>query len=100
MMMMIMMMNFLLQLGFHPVTVVGKLIQKQERDGYVQKEKNTKLIQKPNINNIENKHKKQENKHKIIIKNVSQVIRKYRREANNRTSYCTEPIYRYLNINQ
>ena len=30
---------YLLQLGFHPVAVVGKLLQNWERDSYVQKEK-------------------------------------------------------------
>jgi hypothetical protein len=30
---------YLLQLGFHPVAVVGKLVQKQETDSYIQKEK-------------------------------------------------------------
>jgi hypothetical protein len=28
----------LLQMGFHPVAVVGKLVQKQERDSYIQTE--------------------------------------------------------------
>jgi hypothetical protein len=30
---------YLLQLGFHAVAVVGKLVQKYERDSYMQKEK-------------------------------------------------------------
>jgi hypothetical protein len=30
---------YVLQLGFHPVAVVGRLVQKQERDSYIQKEK-------------------------------------------------------------
>jgi hypothetical protein len=29
---------YLLQLGFHPVAVVGRLVQKEERDSYLQKE--------------------------------------------------------------
>ena len=34
---------YLPQLGFHPVAVVGKLAQKEERESYIQKEKqNTK----------------------------------------------------------
>jgi len=30
---------YLLQLGFHPVAVVSTLVQKYERDSYIQKEK-------------------------------------------------------------
>ena len=30
---------YLLQLGFHPVAVVGKLAQKWDRDSYIQKQK-------------------------------------------------------------
>ena len=30
---------YLLQLGFHPVAVVGKLVQKWDRDSYIQKQK-------------------------------------------------------------
>ena len=30
---------YLLQLGFHPVAVVGKRVQKQERDSSIHKEK-------------------------------------------------------------
>ena len=30
---------YLLKLGFHPVAVIGKLIQKKEIDSYIQKEK-------------------------------------------------------------
>ena len=30
---------YLLQLGFQPVAAVGKLVQTQERDSYIQKDK-------------------------------------------------------------
>ena len=30
---------YLLQLGYHPVTVVGRLVQKSERDSYIRNEK-------------------------------------------------------------
>ena len=65
---------YLLQLGFDPVAVVGKLVQKQERDNYLQKEK---------------LYTKQENKQKIW-KTKSLLIGKLQIEANsNETTYCT-----------
>jgi hypothetical protein len=54
----------LLHLGFQPVAVVGKLVQKWERDSYIRKEKNTQTAQKHKIHKTENKLTKQENKHK------------------------------------
>ena len=56
---------YLVQLGFHPLAVVGRLVQKQERDSYIQKEKQYK-----NTEHTQQKtktHKKQE-KHKKNIK--------------------------------
>jgi len=51
-------------LGFRPVAAVGKLVQKWERDGYIQKEKQyTKQYNNTKYTKIENKHTKQENKH-------------------------------------
>jgi hypothetical protein len=52
---------YLVQLGFHPVGAVGRLVQKWERDSYIQKEKqdtkqhrNTEYKkQKANIQNKE-----------------------------------------------
>jgi hypothetical protein len=32
---------YLLELGFHPVAVVSKLVQKQDRDSYIQMRNNT-----------------------------------------------------------
>jgi hypothetical protein len=58
------------------VAVVGKLVHKYERDGCIQKEKIHKTIQKHRIHKIENKHIKPENKQKIILKNMSRVIKK------------------------
>jgi hypothetical protein len=58
---------YLLQLGFSPVTVVGKLVQKYERDSYVQKEKQYTKQQQTEIRKIESKHTKQDNK---LNKNV------------------------------
>ena len=38
---------YLLQFGFHPVAAVGRLVQNEERDSYIQKEKKyTKKVQK------------------------------------------------------
>ena len=47
------------------MAVVSKLEQKQERDSYIQKEKQcTKQYKKQRMHKIENKHTKQENKQK------------------------------------
>jgi hypothetical protein len=46
-------MIFLVQLGFHPVAAVGKIVKKHQHT--------KETIHK--TNKIENKHKKQENKH-------------------------------------
>jgi hypothetical protein len=59
---------YLLQLGFHTAAVVGKLVQKQERDSYVQKTETIhKTTQKHKMHKIGNKYTKQENKHKDKI---------------------------------
>ena len=65
---------YLLQLIFHPVTVVGKLVQKQERAIH-KRRNNIQNNKKHRIHKIENKHAKQE---KIInnIKNHDRVISK------------------------
>jgi hypothetical protein len=39
--------SYLLQLGFHPVVVVGKLVQVQEWDSYIGKEKQYTKNEKP-----------------------------------------------------
>jgi hypothetical protein len=63
-------------MGLHPVAVVGRLVQKQERDD-TQGEAIHKTIQKHRIHKMENKNTKQENKStKNIEKNKSRVIRK------------------------
>ena len=63
---------YLLSLGFHPVVVVGTLVHKYERQLYTKVE----IIQKYKIQKIENKHTKEETRHKKILKNISRVIRK------------------------
>jgi len=60
-----------------------------------------KTIQKHRIHKLESKHTKQENKHENNIKNPSQGIGKKQIAANNNeTTYCTEPTYSYVTINQ
>jgi hypothetical protein len=67
-------------LGFHPVAVVGRLVQKYKIDSYIQKEKqytkDIKTVQKHRIHEIENKNTKQNTNIKIILKNISRVISK------------------------
>jgi hypothetical protein len=56
------------------VVVVDRLVQKQERDGYIQQEKQyTKQNKNTEYKKIENIRAKQENKQKIL-KNSSRVI--------------------------
>jgi hypothetical protein len=47
-----------------------------EKQLYTKGETIHKTIQKHRIHKIENKHTKQDNKHKRILKNTSQIIRK------------------------
>jgi hypothetical protein len=56
----------LLQLGFYPVAVVGKLVQKWDRDSYIQKQKQYRKQHK-STEYTNRKHTKQENKHKKNI---------------------------------
>ena len=52
---------YLLQLGSYPMAAVVRLIQKWERDNYVQKgETIRKAIQKQGIHKVGNEHKKKE----------------------------------------
>jgi hypothetical protein len=60
-------------LGFPPVPVVGKRVQKQGRESYIQKEKQI-TIHQYRIHKIENKVTKRENKHTKVIKNIRRVI--------------------------
>jgi hypothetical protein len=63
-------------LGFHPVAVVGKLLQNKKRDSCTQKRETIhKTIQKHKVHKVD-KHTKQENKRNKNIKNTSRVIRK------------------------
>jgi len=63
-------------LGFHPVAAVGKLVQKWERDSYIQKEKKyTKQYKKREYRKYK-RYTKQENKHARNIKMTSSVVRK------------------------
>ena len=68
---------YLLQLGFHPVTVAGNFVQREERDSYVQKEAQyTKQYKNPeNIKQKKNiRNKKIDTKR--TLNNVTRVIRK------------------------
>jgi hypothetical protein len=58
---------YLLQLGFQPRAVVGKLVQKWERDSYIHKSRK-------NTQNRKQTYKKEKNIKNI--KNISGVIRK------------------------
>ena len=55
---------YLLQLGSQPLALVGRLVQKQERDSYIQREKQ---YTKQYKNNTETQNR--ENRQKIQIKN-------------------------------
>ena len=65
-----------LQFGFHPVAVVGKLVQTGKRQLYTKEETILKTIHKHRIHKIENKHTKQGNRHKKNIKTIGREIRK------------------------
>jgi hypothetical protein len=86
---------------FQPATMVCKLVQKQERDSYIQKENQyTKQYKNTEYKNIENIQYKKTNI-KRILKNISRVIREKQIGANNNeTTYYTAPIYSYLDKNQ
>jgi hypothetical protein len=58
---------YLLQLGFLPVAVVGKLVQKWEKDS-TKRERVHKTIQKHKIHKIENKNTKQKTSMKRTLK--------------------------------
>ena len=67
----------------------------------IQKEK--KYAKNTKTKNTQNRHKytKQENKYKDSIKKHTSSNKKKQREANNNdTTYCTEPTYSYVTINQ
>jgi hypothetical protein len=65
----------LLQLGFHPAAVVGKLIQKQERHNYLQQEKQyTKQYKKAECTKKQNTKQIKKNI-KRMIKDISRVIK-------------------------
>ena len=55
---------YLLQLGFQQVAVVGRFVQKQERDSYIQKRNNTRNNENTEHTKEKTKHKKQEGKQK------------------------------------
>jgi outer membrane lipoprotein-sorting protein len=60
-----------------------------------------KTTQKHRIQEIESKNTKQETNIKRMLQNPSQVYMQQQIEANNNdTTYCTEPTYSYLSINQ
>ena len=58
------------------MAAVGRLVQTQERDSYIQKEKQYTNDTRTRINKIGNKNTKQTTNINIIFKNVSLVIRK------------------------
>ena len=62
---------YLLQLVFHPVAAVGRLVQNQERDKYIPKE--NQYTKQYKTTKQKTKQKKHENK---ILKNVSLVNKK------------------------
>ena len=59
---------YILQLGFHPVAVVGKLVQIGKRQLYTRGGTIHKTIHKHRIHKIENKHTKQDWRHKKNMK--------------------------------
>jgi hypothetical protein len=59
-----------MQLGFHPVEKVGKIVQKQERDKLYTKGETIKNNKKHGIHKIENLYTNQENKHTKNIKKL------------------------------
>jgi len=65
---------YLLELGFYPVAVVDKLVQKWERDSYIYKRRNNTQNNTKTLNTQNRKHAKK--KQKIYLKNISRVIRK------------------------
>jgi len=69
---------YLLQLGFHPLAIVGKIVQKQERDKlYTKGETIDKTIKKHGMHKIENKtYKPSKQTQKNIKKNIIRVISK------------------------
>ena len=78
---------YLLQLGLHLVAAVGRLVQKKERQLCARGETVHKTVQKHRIHEIENKKQR-------ILKNVSRVIRRQQRKANNNdTTYCTDKLH-------
>ena len=61
----------LLQLGFHPVAVVGKLVKKIGKGQvYTKRETMHKTIQKHKIHKIENKHKTRKQAYKEYLKTL------------------------------
>jgi hypothetical protein len=63
-----------MQLGFHPVALVGRRSSIGKRKH--KRRKNKQNNKKHRIHKIENKNKKQETNIKRMLKNVIQVIRK------------------------
>ena len=55
---------YVLQLGFHPVAVVSKLVQNRKETDIYKRRNNILPIQKHRIHKIESKHTKPKNKHK------------------------------------
>ena len=89
---------YLLQLGFHPVAVVGRLTEMGNRQIYIEGETIHNTIQKHRTRKTDNKNTKQKNI-KRILKNTSRVIRKYQREANsNSTTQHNVPLGTYIQL--
>ena len=59
---------YILQLGFHLVAAVGKRVQKGKTQRCTKGGTMHKTIHKHRIHKIENKHTKQERRHKKILK--------------------------------
>ena len=84
------------------MAVVSKLVQKQERDNYIQKEKQ-QTKQQTKTQNTQNRKLtyKTRKQNKVISKKHMLSNLKIQREANNNeTAYCTEPTYSYVTIDQ
>ena len=94
---------YLLQLDFYPVSLVGRLVQKYERDSCMYKRRHNTQNNKK-TQNRQNRKQNIQNKNtdiKRILKIIIRVIIKWQIAANNNdTTYCTEHTCSYVTINK
>jgi mevalonate pyrophosphate decarboxylase len=64
-----------MQLGFYQLAVVGKFVQKLERESYIQKRKQNNT--KTQITQNRKQHTKQKNNAKRILKNIRKQFEQY-----------------------